>query len=46
MRGSLLINSFCEALGTATITAMALASNNIANSLLSKSLLIGMTVTT
>ena len=46
MRGSLLIKSFCEALGTATITAMALASNNIANSLLSKSLLIGMTVTT
>ena len=46
MRGSLLIKSFCEALGTATITAIALVSNDITDSLLGKSFLIGLTVTT
>ena len=46
MRRSLLLKCICEAVGTATITSIALASNNIADSLLSKSLLIGLTVTT
>ena len=46
MKGALFIKSFCEAVGTATITSVALASDIIANSLLSKSLLIGLTITT
>lgn len=46
MRSSLLIKSFCESLGTATITAIALVSNDITDSLLGKSFLIGLTVTT
>ena len=46
MRGSLLIKSFCEAAGAATITSIALVSNNITDSLFGKSFLIGLTVTT
>ena len=46
MWGSLLIKSFCEATGAATITSIALASNYITDSLLGKSFLIGLTVTT
>ena len=46
MRGSLLIKSFCEAAGAATITSIALISDDITNSLLSKSFLIGLTITT
>ena len=46
MRRSILIKSFCEAAGTATITSIALVSNDITDSLLGKSFLIGLTVTT